>query len=96
MQAASTECASQEANRRKVACKKYYERHKDRLQAKARERAARAKSKRLLCETPAESAVRKLRHREAVAKHRENKRQRQLAFVARNACTKDASAPTDA
>ncbi|KDR65538.1 hypothetical protein GALMADRAFT_148608 [Galerina marginata CBS 339.88] len=90
-QGTSAEPASQEINRRRLACRRYYERHKDKLQVKARERAAHAKKQRQLCETPAESAARKLRHREAAARHRENKRLRQLALVTKNACARDAS-----
>ncbi|PPQ81536.1 hypothetical protein CVT26_011044 [Gymnopilus dilepis] len=60
--------------RRKRAWRKYYESNKDVLRAKARERAARAKQRRLESETPEEAQERLSRHREAAAKYREANR----------------------
>ncbi|PPQ85610.1 hypothetical protein CVT26_009083 [Gymnopilus dilepis] len=58
------------ALKRKITCKRYYERHKERLRAEARERAAKAKLRRLECETPDEAEARKTRHKLAAARHR--------------------------
>ncbi|PPQ96303.1 hypothetical protein CVT26_005639 [Gymnopilus dilepis] len=54
--------------------RKYYEANKELLRAKARERAARAKQRRLESETPEETQERLSRHREAAARYREANR----------------------
>ncbi|KDR67149.1 hypothetical protein GALMADRAFT_216633 [Galerina marginata CBS 339.88] len=76
----STDVAACHAVRRRIAGKKYYERHKEKLRTKARKRAERAKLLRIHSETPAQAAARKLCHREASAKYRESKRFRRLAW----------------
>ncbi|PPQ83181.1 hypothetical protein CVT26_015496 [Gymnopilus dilepis] len=59
------------AAKRKQSHRKYYEKHKDILRVKARERAARAKLLRLETETPEEAEARKIRLRQAAARYRE-------------------------
>ncbi|PPQ97629.1 hypothetical protein CVT26_002552 [Gymnopilus dilepis] len=61
---------AEKAQRRKQACRKYYETHKDELRAKARERAARAKLRRLQSETPEEAEARRRKIKETSARRR--------------------------
>ncbi|PPR05086.1 hypothetical protein CVT26_012625 [Gymnopilus dilepis] len=70
-QAGSTELSNP---RRRLSSQKYYQSKRDELRLKARERAARAKLRRMESETPEEAEERRSRHREAAARYREANR----------------------
>ncbi|PPR05148.1 hypothetical protein CVT26_012234 [Gymnopilus dilepis] len=64
------EAGRNRALRRKISYKKYYEKNKDMLREKARERAARAKLRRMEVETPEQAEARKQRLLQAAARYR--------------------------